>query len=139
MSTRSRALPYVDIDINDEGPKCNPWKEPVKCPLLLYIALIILGLILNFIYVSRLPTVDRLGRPISNNQRWVAIILGIIIYLAIALLFGTWMYRNCVNCNTGGSWIIFLLAIFFPLILWFILAIIYVVITGIGLFNITAK
>lgn len=112
----------------------DPWKEPFKCPLLLYTILVILGLIINLAAVNKTPNVDRNGNQISNSQKWTAFIIGLIIYLVIAYLFGLWMYNLCKSGKTLNSWLVFLLAIFFPLILSIIVGIIISAILGISFF-----
>lgn len=125
--------PRLEIDPSGNIFKtCDPWKEPFKCPLLLYVALIIVGILINIAAVMRLPDVDRQGRPISTQQKWSATIVGLIIYLIIAFLFGKWMYSTCSRCETLNSWLIFLLAVFFPIILAFLFGLITAAVLGVG-------
>ena len=119
------------------GPKqavktCQPWSDPIKCPLLLYVVLIILGLIINISAVARTPDVNSAGQPITPTQKWSTTIIGIIIYLIIAYLFGMWMYSLCKKCQAGQAWLVFLLAVFFPLILALVFGLITAAVLGVG-------
>lgn len=128
--------PQININDLDEGFRvCNPWREPIKCPLLLYVALIVIGVLVNIAAVMRAPNVDRLGRPISNQQKWAATIFGLIIYLIIAYFFGNWIYNVCSKCETLNAWLVFLLAIFFPVILGFVFSLITAAVLGVGFLN----
>lgn len=125
-----------DVRLNVRLDECDrdPWKEPFRCPLLLFVALVIIGLIYNVWFLIKSPNVNNAGQPISTTQKWVVGIIGIIIYLIIAYLFGLWMYKLCSRCETLNSWLVFLLAIFFPLILALIVSIIIGIILGISNF-----
>lgn len=130
FSPRSRINLFPTND--NMGVQCNPWRDPVRCPLILYIVLIVVGVFINLAAVARAPDVDRQGRPLTQTQKWSSTIIGLLIYLIIAYLFGMWMYRLCTSCNTVGSWLIFLLAVFFPVILAFIFNVIVSAVLGVG-------
>lgn len=135
MNVSRLSQPQIDIDGYETGRLCDPWKEPIKCPLILYVILIVIGVLVNIAAVMRSPNVDRLGRPISTSQKWAATIFGLIVYLIIAYLFGHWMYGTCARCETLNSWLIFLLAIFFPIILSFLFGLITAAVLGVGFLN----
>ena len=134
----SRFSPRPQIDVTDFDvayKSCDPWKEPIKCPLILYVALIAVGVLVNIAAVMRSPNVNRQGQPISTAQKWSATIFGLVIYLIIAYFFGRWMYNECSGCHTVTSWLIFLLAIFFPVILSIIFGLITAAVLGVGFLN----
>ena len=97
--------------------ECSPWNDFIRCPLIIYTVLVVIGLISNVMFISRAPNVNNTGQPITNGQKWVTGIIGLLIYLLIAYLFGRWIYSLCSRCEVLNSWLVFLLAIFFPLIL----------------------
>lgn len=109
---------------------CNPWNP--KFPLLWYVILIIIGIIANIVAISRAPTVNKFGVIISNSQRWQAGIIAIILNILIGILFGFWMYSLAKHCETLNSWLVFVLAIFFPIILAVVVSIIASAILGVG-------
>ena len=113
---------------------CDPWGEIIKCPLILYTILVIVGVILNLSAMSKAPSVNRNGVAITSSQKWRATVIGLGIYLVIAFLFGYWIYRLCQRCETLNSWLVFLLAIFFPLVLAVIVGMIIGGILGITTF-----
>src|SRR5688572_13672275 len=98
--------------LNVQPRHCNPWD--LRCPLIIYVALVILSIIWHFTTINNLPTIDRQGNEIPLQRRNTATWLGFIIILIIDLLFGIWIYNLCKDCNYGASWLVFLLAIFFP-------------------------
>lgn len=112
----------------------NPWKDPLKCPLILYVILVVLGLLWMLAGFGRVPGVDRNGNPINSGNRWFAFLIGIILYLIIAYLFGLWIYNLCKGGYYGTSWLVFLLAIFFPLILTLVIGAVVGAILGLGYF-----
>lgn len=109
----------------------DPWRDPIRCPVILYTILVVIGLILNLSSTSKIKT-DRLGREIPETRRSCATILGIIIYLVVAYLFGVWMYNLCVQGSRMSAWLVFLLAIFFPFILSIIILVIIFAILGVS-------
>ncbi len=120
------------VSQNGTGKTCKPWSEPLRCPLLLYVVLIVLGLIINISAVARTPDVNRSGQPITPTQKWSTTIVGIIIYLIVAYLFGMWMYNLCKKCQTVNAWLVFLMAVFFPLILALVFGVITAAVLGVG-------
>lgn len=113
---------------------CDPWREPLKCPLLIFTILVVLGALWTIWTLARSPNVNNQGQPISTAQKWTVGIIGLVIYLIIAYLFGLWMYHLCLKCEVLNSWLVFLLAIFFPIILALVLTIIIGIILGITSF-----
>ena len=111
---------------------CNPWRDPIRCPLILYTILVVIGLIINLASISRIPTVDRDGRPITSSQRTTAIFIAIVVNIIVAILFGWWMYSLCRKCQSLNAWLVFLLAILFPIIITLISAILMSAILGLG-------
>lgn len=130
MTTIEKIQP---IDESGEVTR-NPWNEPIRCPLILYTILVILGVVINLSAAMRAPSVNRQGMPISNTQKWTAFIIGLLVYLIIAYLFGKWMYNLCKSGQTLNSWLVFILAILFPLILAIIIGIIVSAFLGISYF-----
>ena len=112
----------------------NPWSDPIRCPLILYVILVVLGAILNLKAIADAPNVDRNGRTITYSQKWTAGIIGLVIYLIISYLFGMWIYNLCKKGQTLNSWLVFLLAIFFPLILALVVGLIVGAFLGISMF-----
>ena len=122
-------FPYQPVDIQ---PQCNIWT--LRCPLIIYIALVILSIIWHLTTVNNLPLNDRNGNLIPVQRRNTAITFGFIIMLIIDLLFGIWIYSLCKKCQYGGSWLVFLLAIFFPLVIALIIFVITLLFLGITSF-----
>lgn len=100
-------------------PKCGSWSEFLKCPLTIYSVLAVIFLIADFYSIWRAASNGATG-----SSFWITSILSLIIYVVLILLFGYWMKRKCEQCEYGQSWLVFLLAIFFPIILGFIVNVI---------------
>lgn len=113
--------------------QCNPWSEPLKCPLYIFIILAIIGMIINIYLIVRSPTVDAQGNQISASQKWVAAILSVLVMSLITVLFGVWIYSQCSRCRFGSAWLIALVALFLPLILFFITALLVSAFLGLSI------
>lgn len=96
---------------------CNPWKEPLKCPLIIFIIIVVLALIWAIVMIANLPATDKNGRQISTAQKvWFGVII-FIIYLIIAILFGVIIYNYCLTCNGSKAWLALIVFLILPIII----------------------
>lgn len=102
---------------------CHPGTQAFKCPITMYIIIIIIGGIIITWALLRAPRINRREKNITTGELWVAFFVGMIFYIAIALLFGWWVFERCRTCHTETSGITFLLIVLVPIAL--------VVVTGI--------
>lgn len=126
-------IQLVVKDVDDV--KCSPWGNLIGCPVTLYTVIVVIFAIWQLYNIINAPTVNNDGQPISAASRWGWGLAILIIYLLIAYAFGSWMYKLCTKnpgCGSGGAWLVFLLAIFFPIILGVIATILFGVIIGVG-------
>lgn len=107
----------LELDIYVDR-KCNPW----SAPLIIYIILVLINVFNTIASIYYVVKNKNNGKIITQNQKWWAIVISTVIYLIIAFLFGSWIYRLSLNCEQGKSWLVLLLAIFFPFILMIIIA-----------------
>jgi hypothetical protein len=120
MSPQVKVVPAVQAEpAAVMVPVCGTWSEFLKCPLTIYS-------VLAFIFfVADIWSIWRSSSMGSNSSTfWITSILSLIIYAVLILVFGYWMKKKCEQCEYGSSWLIFLLAIFFPVILGFIVNVI---------------
>jgi len=113
----------VTTNIHLNTPVCNPWNQPLKCPLILFIIIVILSLIWNIILIYDLPYQDRHGRIINSGHRWAIGIVIFIIYLAVGIIFGLVIYNYCVRCDNNNSWVVLFIFLLLPLIITAIIGI----------------
>ncbi len=118
--------------------RCHPTKEGIKCPVILYIIIVIIGAVILLFALFRLPPIDRRGNPITAGRIWLAGIIGFIFYLVVSLVFGWWVFRQCLACQEGYSWVVLLITILLPLVLVPITALVIGSILGVG-FLFTAR
>lgn len=127
----------IQLIVNDVGDNagCSPWSNIIGCPITIYTVLVIIFAISQLMAIINAPSVNTDGQPVSQAARWGWGIVILIIYLLIAYGFGSWMYNLCnksPTCGSGSSWLVFLLAIFFPIILAVIATIIFGAVIGVG-------
>lgn len=114
--------------------QCNPWGEPLACPLIIYIVLAIISIFFSISSYSKIPNYDRNGNVINNSTKNSTFIIGLILNIIIIILFGYWMYTLCSKCQHLNAWLVFLLAIFFPIIISLIILALIGVALGVGFF-----
>ena len=112
--------------------KCHPTKEGIKCPVILYIILVIIGAVILIFALLRLPPIDRRGDPITGGRIWLAAIVGFVFYLIVSLVFGWWVLRQCLACQEGYSWVVLLIVVLLPLVLVPITGLVIGSILGVG-------
>jgi hypothetical protein len=113
-------------------PACHPGREWIRCPIIIYIIIIIIGLIINLWALFRIPRIDNSGKQITTGQMWIAGIVGIGFYLIVALAVGWWIYERCRMCDSSSYWMTFVISILVAIILAPITGLIIGGILGIG-------
>ena len=98
---------------------CGSWSEFFRCPLIIFSVLAFIFFIAD---IWTMWSVSQ--RTTTGSGFWVTSILSLLIYLVFIFIFGYWMKKKCEDCKYGQSWLIFVLAIFFPIILGFIVNVI---------------
>ena len=98
--------------------------NPFQCPILIYTFLVVLGMIINLFLLGRTPDTNKVGQPVSDDLKWSTAALGIGFTVVMALIFGAWIYYLCINCDYIEAWIVFLLALLFPVLLTYFAALI---------------
>ena len=111
---------------------CHPGTQAFKCPITLYIILIIIGAIINIWALFRAPKKDRSGKDITTGQLWLSFFIGMTFYIILAILFGWWIYERCRSCNTSSSGIIFISALLIPVLLALITGVIMGAVLNVG-------
>lgn len=106
--------------------QCHPGNQVFHCPITLYIIIVIVFLIINLWALFVAPRTTNSGRNIGTSELWVAGIIGVIVYLVLAVAFWWAIYEHCRSCSTGRSWTVFLMAILMP----FVIAVITGVVMG---------
>ena len=117
--------------------KCSnckkPWESPLKCPLVIYVSLVILGIVGGVVLVAEIPEKDKNGFDVTNAQRWISGTSAIIAGVGTAFAMWFWMRHECKLCNYSEAWLIFLVAILLPIISFFLVLIIMGAISGIDI------
>jgi hypothetical protein len=113
---------------------CHPGRQPYKCPIAIYVILIVILIIVNIWAIFRAPNFDSSGRHISTGTKWWAGIVGIVFILIFGLFFGWWILQRCKTCDTSGpsSGVTFALALGVPIILGVLAALVIGGIMGVG-------
>lgn len=111
---------------------CHPGRQPYKCPVGIYIFLLVLLAVINIWAIFRAPRVDNNGQAISTSTLWWAAIIGVAFHLTFGLLIGWWIWEQCRSCNGENRHIIFLLAIAVPILLGIITGVIIGNVMNIG-------
>lgn len=115
-------------------PVCNGWQEPIRCPLIIFIIIVILAFIWNIVIVVNLPPIDRQGQPITTGQKWGIGVVILIIYLLVAFIFGRIIYGYCRRCDGNRAWITFFIFILLPIIIAIVLGVVIGASYGLTLF-----
>jgi len=125
----------LETSIGYVGPitdVCEPWSDPIRFPMILFVILIVLVILMTISAITKAPLVDRNGNPITNNQKWVVGVISIVILLIIAALFGFWIYYLSKKCQSGTAWLVFLLALLLPVLLYVVSTVIVAVLLGLN-------
>jgi hypothetical protein len=96
---------------------CHPGRQPYKCPIGIYVFLVVLLIVINIWAIFRAPRIDNHGRTISTSTIWWAAIIGIAFMLIFSGLFAYWIFQQCRSCDGQSHHIVFTLAIGVPIIL----------------------
>lgn len=126
FTTKQKAPSYWDTP-----SACHPGRELYRCPIIIFVILIIIGIIINIWALFRVPRTDSSGKEITSGQMWVAGIVGIGFYLIVAFAIGWWVYQKCRECDQS-SWVSFIIVILIAIILAPIVGLIIGGILGIG-------
>lgn len=111
---------------------CHPGRQPYKCPIGIYIGLLVLMAIINIWAIFRAPRINNKGRKISTSVIWFAAIIGVAFHLVFGLLFGWWIFESCRSCHGQNRHVIFLLAVTIPIILGLVTGVIIGNVMNIG-------
>lgn len=113
------------------APKCQlaPLLNPMYCPLLLYILLVLLGLIGILMYYNHLVITKPPTPPPQPPQppqpplsltilgpEFNRLLLVITAYIIVSYIIGVIIYGFCSQCQYTKSWVVFLLAIITPIL-----------------------
>jgi hypothetical protein len=94
---------------------CGSWSDFFRCPLVIYSVLAFIFFVADIWAIYQAQKNNVVG-----TSFWITALLSLLIYLILIFAFGYWIKKKCVECKTAQSWLVFLLAIFFPIILGFI-------------------
>jgi hypothetical protein len=111
---------------------CDPLRDPIRFPFVLYVILVIIGFFLTLRAIINAPHKDHLGNRISPQRKWALGLLVLIIFLLVAFFFGSWIYALSSQCDGTSAWLIFFLAILFPVILFAVTIVIIAVLIGLN-------
>lgn len=96
---------------------CHINRQPYRCPIWIFVALVVLLAIINIWAIFRAPRVDNSGREITVGTIWLAAIIGVAFHLIFSFFFGWWIFQQCKACDGVSHHVIFLLAVAVPVIL----------------------
>lgn len=96
-----------EYGLGDDDSESRKIKESIFSPLyIFFLIIIIIGIVINLILLSRLELIDRNGNPLTEDQKTMATIngIGFAILLTIILVGGFYMvrYHGAIK-NTGLS------------------------------------
>ena len=95
---------------------CHPNRQVFKCPIWIFVLLMVIGAIINIWAWLDAPKRDRDGNVIMTLDYWIAIITGVAFHVLV-LVLGAWLiFENCRRCQLEASGVIFLLAILIPIV-----------------------
>lgn len=97
---------------------CETWTSPFKCALTIFTFLAIIMFVYMIYYIFSVSS-----RATNSASFWIVSIISLLIYVGVAFLFGWWIKKDCEECKYGTSWFVFIIAIFFPIILGFLVSI----------------
>lgn len=95
-----------------------------KCPpLTLFIAFAIIVLLFSaFRAWSKSPPSGTPGNQVVKY--WLGVGFSFIVMIALILAIGWWIKAECVNCQPGKAWLVFVLAIFLPIVVGFVFSVV---------------
>lgn len=113
---------------------CSPTGQPVKCPISIYIFLMVLMAIVNIWATFRVPRINSNGRPITTGVLWTALLLGVAFHITFGLFFGWWLYERCQMCLgvAVAHGLTFSLAVLIPFVLGVMTGLIIGGVMGVG-------
>lgn len=126
----SKASPTENYWVTPET--CHPGRQPYKCPIGIYIGILVLMAVINIWAIFRAPRINNKGKAISTSLIWYAAIIGVAFHLVFGLLLGWWIFESCRSCHGQNRHVIFLLAVTIPIILGLITGVIIGNVMNIG-------
>ena len=129
--------PIENSDVMKEADisVCNMYDNPLKCPLWAYIIFIALFIGAAIFIIASFPESSNTGDDISYNQRWIAGISSILLSLIASFGFIWWMLKECKECRSLESWMIFIAAVISPIVIFFFSLTIFALLAGINLWS----
>ena len=113
--------------VNIQEEQCNPWGSLFYCPLYIYIAASLIGLymLVSSMSSSKSSSGNKKGKKGTASPPEVEAdrdsgktsgvpIIGTILYIVFAFIFGTIIYRQCSKCDSKGAWLWFIIALLAP-------------------------
>lgn len=97
---------------------CGSWSDFFRCPLTIFTILAII------FFFADIYAVYRASQTTTSSSFWIVAVISLLIYIGLAFLFGYWMKKKCEDCKQGQSWLLFFVAIFFPIILGLIVSVV---------------
>ena len=73
----------------------NILADPYRCPIIIFIILVILGLVINLILIWSTTDINRLNQPISTETKWASVLVGIAFTLVISIIYIGILYYLC--------------------------------------------
>lgn len=106
----------------EKDDKCS--SGMTKCPpLTLFIAFAIIVLLFSaFRAWSKSPPSGTPGNQVVKY--WLGVGFSFIIMIVLILAIGWWIKAECSNCQPGKSWLVFVLAIFLPIVVGFVFSVV---------------
>jgi len=141
-SLQGTTLTTPNIKLKPQKPKqlgyydtpkdCHPARQHFKCPITLFIILMIIGAVVNIWAWLIAPHRDKMGYEIPASDYWIAIILGVSFHFLV-IIIGAWIiFEQCRRCNVDASWIVFLLAVLLPVVSALLVGLIIGQVLGVG-------
>lgn len=97
---------------------CGSWSDFFRCPLTIFTILAVI------FFIADIYAVYRASLTSTSSSFWIVAVISLLIYIGLAFLFGYWMKKKCEDCKQGQSWLLFFVAIFFPIILGLIVSVV---------------
>ena len=117
------------MDDMKEEKECNPWTNVISCPLIIYVILVVIGILVHVLLLSngfydrqaeknkRVNGNNGTGQLSPDVVQTITIVV-LLINILFAFLIGLWIYNLCKKCQKGSAWLVFLLSLFFPVMLF---------------------
>jgi len=109
-----------EIEIEEDKSKenyDNIWMNPAGYPLIFLIFGIIVIIIINMIFIARVPATDQSGNIINSDLKWSAMIMTTAILIILAVIFAGFLYYANKATLISYQWLVFLLTFAFLILL----------------------